>query len=490
MEWFFITGGLLMGWSLGANDGVNVFGTAVASRMLRFGTATLIAGVFVILGAVVSGAGPARTLNDLGAINALAGSFTVVLACAAAVAWMTRMSLPVSTSQAIVGGIVGWNFFTGSPTDIASFSKIVLTWVLCPILAAAFAFVLFKGVTAILRRAKLHILHLDAYTRIGLIAVGAFASYSLGANNIANVMGLFISASPFGDLTLTPFLTITGTEQLFLLGGLAIAVGVFTYGHRVMLTVGNELYKITPLSALLVVLSQALVLFLFASENLEQWLISLGLPAIPLVPVSATQAVVGAVIGVGLAKGGKGINYKVLGRIALGWVATPLTACALSVVALFVVQNVFEQKVVTLTPHKLTQASVNALEQEGIATKPLNPLRGKLFIGAASFRSALRNTSPWTEKELFKIFSYAELDTLKVDSTRAKAQLGDDLLSLEQMRAIVSLHGQTFVHRWQLDSALVNASEEWMPKTGSGHDAFNKTLKDKYRLIHPTFRKR
>lgn len=58
MEWFFISGGLLMGWSLGANDGVNVFGTAVASRMLRFGTAALIAGVFVILGAVVSGAGP------------------------------------------------------------------------------------------------------------------------------------------------------------------------------------------------------------------------------------------------------------------------------------------------------------------------------------------------------------------------------------------------------------------------------------------------
>ena len=52
------------------------------------------------------------------------------------------------------------------------------------------------------------------------------------------------------------------------------------------------------------VLAQALVLFLFSSEGLESWLSSQGLPTIPLVPVSSSQAVIGAVIGIGLAKGG------------------------------------------------------------------------------------------------------------------------------------------------------------------------------------------
>ena len=47
----FLTGGLFLGWSLGANDAANVFGTAVGSRMVRFTTAALICGIFVILGA-------------------------------------------------------------------------------------------------------------------------------------------------------------------------------------------------------------------------------------------------------------------------------------------------------------------------------------------------------------------------------------------------------------------------------------------------------
>ena len=50
----FLTSGLFLGWSLGANDAANVFGTAVGSRMVRFTTAALICGVFVVLGAFVS----------------------------------------------------------------------------------------------------------------------------------------------------------------------------------------------------------------------------------------------------------------------------------------------------------------------------------------------------------------------------------------------------------------------------------------------------
>ena len=76
----FLSSGLFLGWSLGANDAANVFGTAVGSRMVRFTTAVLICGVFVVLGAFVSGTGAAETLGKLGSVNALGGSFMAALA--------------------------------------------------------------------------------------------------------------------------------------------------------------------------------------------------------------------------------------------------------------------------------------------------------------------------------------------------------------------------------------------------------------------------
>ena len=98
---FFLTSGLLLGWSLGANDAANVFGTAVGTRMVRFATAAIVCSIFVILGAVLSGAGAAHTLGALGSVNALAGAFTAALAAAGTVYVMTKWGLPVSTSQAI-----------------------------------------------------------------------------------------------------------------------------------------------------------------------------------------------------------------------------------------------------------------------------------------------------------------------------------------------------------------------------------------------------
>jgi len=113
----FLISGLFLGWSLGANDAGNVFGTAVATKMLRFKTAAAICSVFVILGAAISGAGASHTLERLGSVNAIAGSFIVALAAAITTFLMTRLKLPVSTSQGIVGAIIGWNFFAGSLTD-------------------------------------------------------------------------------------------------------------------------------------------------------------------------------------------------------------------------------------------------------------------------------------------------------------------------------------------------------------------------------------
>lgn len=364
MEWVFLISGLFLGWSLGANDGANIFGTAVGTRMVSFKMAALVSAIFVILGAVISGAGATETLGQLGAVNALAGSFTVALMAGLTVTGMTKMKLPVSTSQAVVGSIIGWNIFTNSPTDFTALAEIVGTWVFSPILAGIFAAILYLLARRYIGNARIHMLQMDAWTRVGLIVVGAFGAYSLGANNIANVMGMFVFASPFDNLSVGGIVDFSGTQQLFLLGAVMIGVGIYTYSYRVMTTVGNDVFKLTPLLALIVVLAKSLVMFLFASQGVERLLESVGLPTLPLVPVSSSQAIIGAIIGVALIKSRATINYKILGRIASGWITTPVIAAALCYIALFFVQNVFEQKVVEPKELEVSETSTETIIYE------------------------------------------------------------------------------------------------------------------------------
>ena len=337
----FLLGGLFLGWSLGANDAANVFGTAVGTRMMRFRTAAIICSIFVILGAIISGSGTTETLGKLGAINALPGAFAACVAAGLSVYLMTRFGLPVSTTQAIVGAIVGWNIYTGSSTNTKILITILSTWVLCPIIAGLIAMFFYVLAKKFIHSSKLHILRLDAYTRAALILAGAFGAYSLGANNIANVMGVFVPISPFTDINVMNIFIFSSKEQLFLLGGIAIAIGVFTYSRRVMFTVGNDLSKMSPVAAFIVVISHSIVLFLFASQGISNFLQSINLPSIPLVPVSSSQAVVGAVIGIGLLKGGKEVRWSVAGKISLGWVTLPVIAALMSFMILFILQNIF-----------------------------------------------------------------------------------------------------------------------------------------------------
>ncbi len=336
----FLLSGLFLGWSLGANDASNVFGSAVGSRMISFRNAAIIASLFVIAGAVIQGEGASETLGRLGSINAVGGAFTVALAAAITVFVMTRFAIPVSSTQAIVGAIIGWNLFTGNPTDSGTLSEIVLTWISGPVLGAMFSIVLYIILKKIKRGLQIHLVRFESYIRSGLIIAGAFAAYSLGANNIANVMGVFVPAFRLDDLDLG-FFVLSSARQLFLLGGLAIAAGIISYSRKVMDTVGSGIMELSGEAALVVVLAESFVLFIFSSSGLSGLLEGIGLPPIPLVPVSSSQVLIGAVIGIGIYRGSANINFRVLGEIAAGWVATPVAAGLLCFFSLFLVKNIF-----------------------------------------------------------------------------------------------------------------------------------------------------
>ena len=179
-----------------------------------------------------------------------------------------------------------------------------------------------------------------------------------------------------------------------------------------METVGNTLMPITPDAAIVVVLSQALVLFIFSSQSLSNAFVSIGLPPIPLVPVSSSQVVIGSIIGIGLYKGGKEIKYNILGGISLGWIATPVLAGLLAFFLLFFVNNVF-RKDVGGTPISLgglqTQQSSEQVTQntDSLNTAQFTDSSAMLQQAKREKPVALKNvqnpdhTSPYTSRYTF-----------------------------------------------------------------------------------------
>jgi PiT family inorganic phosphate transporter len=479
--------GLFLGWSLGANDAANVFGTAVGTRMVRFGTAAVVCSIFVILGAVISGAGASHTLGKLGSIDAIAGSFMAALAAAVTVYGMTRSGLPVSTSQAVVGAIIGWNLFSNAVTDTQALVKILLTWVACPVLAGLIAVPIFKLVEWVLGRARLHLLRLDAYTRVALIAAGAFGAYSLGANNIANVMGVFVPVSPFTDFSLTEHLTLTSVQQLFLLGGVAIAVGVFTYSKRVMLTVGNDLMPMSPVTAWVVVVAHSIVLFLFASQGLEHFLTQAGLPTIPLVPVSSSQAVIGAVIGLGLLRGGRNVRWGVLVQIGAGWVITPFCSAALCFVGLFFLQNVFDQQVHKPVRYELTPRVAVRLGERGVPKSAYSELIGRSYESSGALLAAMTERQPLTGEQTRTVVHYAKKQPIEITESTLRLY-NFSRLSEAQRSALRQLAGQRYQYTWELAEALAGRSPQWRPRADiPPNRRFNKRLEDDLAYLVRTF---
>jgi len=483
----FLSSGLFLGWSLGANDAANVFGTAVGSRMVRFTTAALICGVFVVLGAFVSGTGAAQTLGKLGAVNALGGSFMAALAAGLTVYWMTKLGLPVSTSQAIIGSIIGWNLFSDSYTDISSLLKILSTWLICPLLSAVIAALLFTLAKIIVRKVGVGLIRMDGYTRLALILAGAFGAYSLGANNIANVMGVFVPVAPFPDLQFGQDFSISSAQQLFLVGGLAIAVGVFTYSKRVMMTVGSELMTLTPLAAWVAVMSHSIVLFLFASERLEQLLANMSLPTIPLVPVSSSQAVVGAVIGIGMLQGGREIQWPRIYGIVRGWVITPVISCLFCFVGLYFLQNVFQQEVQRESNYLLSTRVLEKFQKEGIETTGLNQLSDSTFSSSAELVRTVSSIVPLSSQQGLKVVEFSLQKSLLITQEKI-ASMDKKGLSSIQLDALNQLQGQTFNFPWQLGDSLAEISSEWEVRGGGlKNKLHDRKIKQKLAYLYRKF---
>ncbi|KKK50689.1 hypothetical protein LCGC14_3122520, partial [marine sediment metagenome] len=116
-----LIGAVFLGWSLGSNDSANIFGTGVAANVLKYKTAIVLISTFVIIGALLEGYKSMDTVGEMTQLSHMA-AFIATISAGFCVAVFSYLSLPVSTSQAIMGAVLGIGMISGIP-DFSKLSK-------------------------------------------------------------------------------------------------------------------------------------------------------------------------------------------------------------------------------------------------------------------------------------------------------------------------------------------------------------------------------
>jgi len=388
--------GFYMAWNIGSNDVANSMATAVGAKAITFKQAVLIAGILNFVGAVLLGPHVAETVKGK-IVNTemiadpqilLLGFVASLLAAAIWVTLSTWKSMPVSTTHAIIGALMGFGIIAGGMSSVnwVKISSVAASWVLSPVVGCILAFLVFKiivklifakdepvksakivgpliiGVTAFLIVSSLLLkttlsdilgisdlpqaLLISAVVSIVVSALAMFllrnieatsvedyvtvegifrklqivtscyVAFSHGANDVANAIGPVAAIVPLassGEMSPTAQIPF----YLLALGGIGITVGCLTWGRRVMRTVGGKITKLTNTRGFSIDFAAATTV-LVASK--------LGLP------VSTSHTVVGAVIGVGLARGLDAVDLSIIKKIVVSWLLTLPVAAGTSIV--------------------------------------------------------------------------------------------------------------------------------------------------------------
>ncbi len=328
--------------------------------------------------------------------------YGMLAALLAAGTWLyvaSRYGWPVSTTHTIVGAIVGFAA-VGIGIDAVQWGQvgtIVISWVASPLMAGFIAYLIYRSVQRLilsqedpLEKAKRYVpvyiffaaltitlvtilkglkhVGLDMNLRdsyilaisiaVGIALIGAIAiqritpdkkadksqhfytvervfgilmivtacgmAFAHGSNDVANAIGpiaAVISVAQTGVISAKSALPI----WVLVLGGGGIVVGLATYGRRVIATVGKKITQLTPSRGFAAELAAATTIVIASGTGM---------------PISTTHTLVGAVLGVGLARGIDAIDLRVVGRIFVSWVVTIPAGALLAIVFFFIFKTV------------------------------------------------------------------------------------------------------------------------------------------------------
>ena len=328
----------------------------------------------------------------------------MLCALLAAAVWLNLASyfgMPVSTTHSIVGAIVGFGILQAGLGHVhwAKLGQIVASWFISPLAGGIMAFVIFKLILRYILSAEepvaaarkgvpvcvfvvfttiilaiiykgLKNLHLDLSAPAaialsilcGLLAAGVsrlltrrnrncssespleeqllqvektFAvlviissctvAFAQGANDVANAIGPLAAVVEIVKTNAIPG-RVPVSIGFLVIGGLGIAIGLATFGYRVMRLVGTKVTEITPSRGV--------------AANLAGMMTVLACSKMGL-PVSTTHTMIGAILGVGLARGITAINRKVVKSIFTSWLATVPIAAGLTVLFYLIARGLF-----------------------------------------------------------------------------------------------------------------------------------------------------
>jgi len=307
---------------------------------------------------------------------------------------------PVSTTHSIVGAVIGFAA-VGVSVDAVSWGKvgtIVMSWVISPLLAGSISFAVFTSIQRLVlntqnplenakkygpfylflvgfiialvtikkglkhigldvaggmefvyasilgvliallgaflisrvkfdKRAekRFHFANVEKIFAVLMVFTASAMAFAHGSNDVANAVGpmaAVISVAQSGTLTANS--TLPG--WVLLVGGIGIVVGLATLGYKVMATVGKNITELTPTRGFSAEIAAATTVVLASYTG---------------IPISTTHTLVGAILGVGLARGIAAIDLRVVGNIFMSWIITLPAGAFLSIMFFYMLKGIF-----------------------------------------------------------------------------------------------------------------------------------------------------
>ena len=298
----------------GFHDTANAIATSVATRALRPRSAIVMATAFNFIGAF-AGTAVAKTIGA-GLVDEQTSTQGVIAsALVGAIVWNLitwYRGLPSSSSHALVGGLFGATLVaagTGAFKVQGIIDKVLVPMISSPVagFVVAFALILvlywvFRGAP---RRPTSH-----AFRRLQLVSAG-FMAFSHGSNDAQKTMGIITLALFSAGLISSGEVPV----WVIILAATAISLGTAVGGWRIMRTMGHRVVKLEPVHGFAAETTAASVLLVTAQ---------LGMP------VSTTHVISSAIMGVGTARGPRGVRWGVARSILLAWIITIPAAAAVA----------------------------------------------------------------------------------------------------------------------------------------------------------------
>lgn len=309
----------------GFHDTANAVATSVSTRALSPRLAVAIAAIANLAGAFVTTA-VATTIGKGVIDSGLANPRTVLAAVAGAIVWNLLtwwLGLPSSSSHALVGGLVGAALAQSGMKGVEWHGlahKVVIPALWAPTIAFVAAFGLLLAIYWVFQRLTPGVANRSF--RIGQLASGTWVAFTHGANDAQKTMGV-IALALYSHGSISHFYIPTWVK---ISAGLAIGLGTYAGGWRIMRTLGQRVFQMDPPAGFAAQAVSGAVIYTSTKYGY---------------PLSTTHVVAGSVMGAGATKRLSAVRWGVAGNIVFAWVLTIPAAAVVAAVVWFPIKAIF-----------------------------------------------------------------------------------------------------------------------------------------------------